>query len=1105
MLPRCSVARITVLALFTLLLAAACFAQINTGRINGSVLDPSGAAVPNAAVRAINEGTGVVTATETQGNGDFLLNFLLPGTYRIEVEGAGFQKAARTGVNVNAGGIEAMNFQMKVGDVQQAIEVEASAVAVSTETSELSRNFSHRELDSLPNMDRNPLYQMNLMPGANNGRGSGRYGQLGGENPTALGNSRDQLASLGGVNANANSVYIEGTFNREPQNGTVSVLPSIEGIEEVQIYTGKYNAEFGFSGSAVVNVITKSGSNDFHGSAFEYLRNQVTDAKPYFAEEKTPFRRNQFGASFGGPIRKNKLFFFGNYQSTFYRTSGAGYTGAPTPLMSQGDFSELYDPSSGTDAAGNTYGQIYDPYSRVIKDGVVVSATPFSGNVIPRSRWDPVMAKMNDAQVWGVANRPGIDDNLYYTLRVAQNVHQGDGRIDYNHSEKNRLFYRYSILRSFNDNASSINQFWQDAEADSSTINQNMQLTHFYTLSPTKMNELRLGANLSPRITTSAKSMDQPYNNQFGIKNGNLGDQVTQGLVEMYIDGIHNVGDPDWVAFIKGTVLQANEAFTWVKDHHNLKFGATIMHVANTSADTMGGDSPRGNFEFSSAMTSFDGDARPYAYPAVLLGLPNSSSRARFVGGWPYQTYWQNAFFVQDDWKVLPSLTLNLGLRYELYTRPIERFNRQANWDLSTNDLVVATEDNRSPSLNTDKKGWSPRVGFAWSPDQGKTSLRGGYGRSFWQAYWAGPLTILGLTYPYYAKSSFVSDSLVPSVSVDRDGLPVGSAQYDASGNLVIPPDAVIRGVERDWRQQRVDQFSLNLQREITKNVVIDVGYLGVRGYNNLETENINLTPPGPPGQSIDENRPLHDKWPQLGDIPIGFSESRTWYDALTAQANVRMGRYLTVIASYAHGRTFQNGNNLIPLEWDQYRGPADQDIAHIFNAQASTEIPVGRGRKYGSTMNPVLDAVIGGWQYSGFVFIRSGTRFNVSAPGNLNNGQENRPDRVANGNLPAGERTIDRWFDTTAFVPHPDWATYGNAGWNPLIADGAVQLDSSIFKSFRITEKVKLEFRWDMFNTFNHPDFNPPNSRVGSSSIGRVTSTSVDPRRMQFGLRLFF
>ena len=435
-------------------------------------------------VRATNEDTGVVTNTVSQETGDYLVNFLIPGTYRVEVEQSGFQKSVYTGVAVNAGGITRIDVSLRMGETRQQVEVAASTIVVATETSELSQNFNNKELDNLPNIDRNPLYQMNLMPGANNGRGSGGYGNLGGENPTALGNTRDQLASLGGVNANANSVFIEGTFNREPQNATVSVLPSIEGIEEVQIYTGKYNAEFGFSGSAVVNVITKSGSNEFHGAAFEYLRNQATDARPFFAESKTPFQRNQFGGAFGGPIKKNKLFFFGNYQGTLFRTSRASFITAPTQKMTQGDFSELYDPPE-RDDGGNISGQLYDPFSRVITGGKVVSATPFSGNIIPRNRWDPVGAKMNDLKIWGVANRPGVEQNLYALLKQGQTAHAADGRIDYNHSDRSRGFFRYSILRAFNDNSSDVNQFWQDGEANSTTINQNLQATHFYSFKPT--------------------------------------------------------------------------------------------------------------------------------------------------------------------------------------------------------------------------------------------------------------------------------------------------------------------------------------------------------------------------------------------------------------------------------------------------------------------------------------------------------------------------------------------------------------------------------------------------------------------------------------------
>src|SRR5581483_5507419 len=319
-----------------LLFTAASWAQINTGRIAGSCLDATGAAVPGVQVRAINLETGVVTRSQSFDTGDYLLNFLVPGRYRVEAEKEGFQKLVEANVEVNAGAATRIDFNLRVGEVRQAVEVGANLVAVTTETAELSQTFTNRDLDRLPNIDRNPLYQMNLMPGANNDRGSGNYGLNGGENGSAVGQSRNQLASLGGVDANANSVLIEGTFNREPQNAYVGVAPPIEGIQEVQIYTGKYNAEYGFSGSAVVNVVTKAGTNEYHGAAFEYLRNEHADARNFFDRQKLPFKRNQFGGALGGPIRKNKLFFFGDYQGTYVRTSSSSFLTAPTDKMYQG-------------------------------------------------------------------------------------------------------------------------------------------------------------------------------------------------------------------------------------------------------------------------------------------------------------------------------------------------------------------------------------------------------------------------------------------------------------------------------------------------------------------------------------------------------------------------------------------------------------------------------------------------------------------------------------------------------------------------------------------------------------------------------------------------
>jgi hypothetical protein len=275
---------------------------------------------------------------------------------------------------------------------------------------------------------------------------------------------------------------------------------------------------------------------------------------------------------------------------------------------------------------------------------------------------------------------------------------------------------------------------------------------------------------------------------------------------------------------------------------------------------------------------------------------------------------------------------------------------------------------------------------------------------------------------------------------------------------------------------------------------------------NNNHGRNINQAPPGPGNEDFNLRRPLYNQYPELGDIPVQFSEAHSYYDALTARFTANVTRYINLYATYAHGRNFSDGNNINPNDLSQYYGPTAQDIAHTFNAQVTFESPVGRGKQFLADIHPVLDAFIGGWHYSGFIYVRSGTRFGVSSPVSLlHNGQGNRPDRVGDGNLPASQRTLNHWYDTAAFVNHLVEQTYGNAGTNPLFADGMQQLDSSIFKTFRIVERTSLEFRADLFNTFNHPNFNPPSATVGRSSNGQVTSTSTDPRRLQFGLRLFF
>lgn len=1094
-----------VAAALLLLASVALDAQINTGRISGTVRDASNAGIPDARIVATDDATGVVTTTQSSETGDYVVNFLIPGTYHVAVEKQGFQRSVSADVVVNAGGITHIDFNMVLGTLQQAVQVVANPLSVATETSELSKTFGNKELNQLPNIDRNPLYQMNLLPGANNDVGSANYGTNGGENGSATALTRAQTVSIGGVDANANSVFIEGIFNREPQNAYIGLVPPIEAIQEVQVYTGKYNAEFGFSGSAVVNIVTKSGSNEVHGALFEYLRNDDADAVNFFAQQATPFKRNQFGGALGGPVIKNKLFFFGDYQGTRYVTSSPGFTSAPTANMYNGNFSELYDSTQPNDAGGNTYGQIYDPFSRVFDaNGNVVSITPFTGNIIPSSHYDSVGAKMNANQVFGIANLPGISNNLYYLYRNTQTVDQGDGRMDYNPSDKDRFFYRYSRMDAVNGNTTSINQFFQNGNANSATENQNMQLTYVRSIGATMFNELRLGYNRT-HVNTNTQSMSKAWNNYYGVPNGNLGDPITQGMFEVDLSPISNFADPDWVAFIVSNTIAINENFTWVKGKHNLKFGTSLNHVEDTSADTMGGDDPRGRISFDPAMTSYNGTAPPYAYPSFLLGTPTVVARARFVDGWPYQTYWQNAWYAQDDFKVSPSLTLNLGFRYELYTRPIERYNRESNWDSQTNQLLVATKNDRSPGFDLDTGSVGPRVGFAWSPDHGKTSFRGGYGISYWQTYWSGPLTILGLTYPSYVKEAFVTpNNLTPSLLLSHDGIPVSTAQYDSSENLIIPANAVIRGVAHDFKNQRVDQGTFNVQREIRPGMIIDVGYEHVQGRDNNRTDNVNQAPPQPPGANYDLARPLYSEYPQLGDVPVQVSDAGSWYDALTTSFTANISKYVNVYATYAHARSFSNGNDIDPNNIWQYYGPTPEDIAHMFNAQVVLQLPVGRGRRFFSNANRGVNAVFGGWQYAGLIHIRSGTRFDVySGVSLLNNGQGNRPNRLCSGTI--SNPTPNMWYNPSCFIDDTVPDTYGSSGINPLHADGMQQLDSSLSKTFNITERINLQLRVDMFNTLNHPNFAAPDSGVGDSTVGQVFSTSVDQRRMQFGLRLYF
>ena len=1101
-------------------------AQINSGTIAGFVSDPSGASIPEAAVVATNTATLVVTRAASLQDGNFLVNYLVPGTYEVQITKAGFVTSVETRVEVTAGNTTRLDVKLTVGQVQQSVEVQANPVSVNTENSEEKYTFSTTTLDTMPNIDRNPLFQLNLMPGASNGASTGNYGTNGGEDGSAVGLTNPQLAAFGGMDANANTIYLEGIPSREPQNAYIGLVPPQDDVEELDVYTGKYDAEYGFSASGVINVVTKSGTNKLHGDAFEYVENNSLNAIPFFATSATPFKRNQFGGAVGGPIKKDKMFFFADFQRTPDLQSGPVIASAPDALMYGGDFSELYAPSMGKDDAGNTYGQLYNPFTRVFDaQGNQTSIQEFQGNIIPQSAWDPVSKNMAAGQVFGLANLPGLANNFYYLNAINQYTNQGDGRVDYSVADRTKMFFRYSAMGSTLDNPPTVNPFIENS-ANSNTFNQNMGWTLNHSFSTSMMNELRLGYNRTA-VHTSNNTLGKPYNDIFGIPNGNPPGAGTEtGFAEFVGVGPYStLSQPDWIAFVISNTTSISDSFTWVKGKHTLKFGAMINHVEDTSADTIGGDDPRGGFYFSPSMTSYDGNTADFAFPAFLLGTPVESERTQFDFGFPYQTYLEEGFFAQDDFHVTHSFSLNLGLRWEYWTLPVERFNRQSNWDTQTNVLAVASPSDRSPAVNPDHGDIEPRVGFAWSPDHGKTSIRGGWGISYWQNYWgfspnglndgavAGGgaqslLTVLGATYPFYDRQEFLTpDSLTPSLTITGNGLPTSIAETNGQGGYILPPGQFVRGVDRNWKNQKVSQYSFDVQRQLTPKLIVDVGYLGVYGAHNPLTVNINEAPPSTiNGVNYQLNRPLYSEYPNLTDIDVSESTSSSSYNALTATVRGTVGKNLQMFTTFAYSRTFSNGFNLDPFTINQYYGPTQADIPIIFNAQIVYQLPFGKGQSLLSNANSPLNTVVGGWQASAFITLHGGPPFTITSPVSLlNNGQPNRPNVVSGCKPNLSNRTLTEWFNTACFVNDLVPGNYGSEGTNMVRADGLQQVNFSMFKNFKFAERWNLQFRADFQNFFNHPNYGLPDFNVGDPAMGAVTSATVNARIVQLGLKLSF
>lgn len=1112
------VRRLAAIAFMLCLAWAIASAQVTTGTIFGTVTDPSGAAIVGASVTVTDIDKGTVVNRKTDETGSFLFPFLIPGNYKVTVEQSGFKKAEQTGITLQVDQRARVDMQLTVGNVSETIEVTAAAPLVQSTSAETGQVIEQRAVQELPLNGRNFAQLVYLAPGVTPGQAGENLSGASTFNPRAASNYNPL-----GQRANANGWVLDGIDNNEYTFNTVIVQPSLESVREFKVLTGSFSAEFG-RGAGVVSVSTRSGQNELHGTAFWFHRNIEFDARGYFQTpqalpKKLPFRRHQMGAAINGPIIKNKLFFFGDYAGQ-REVRGLDYLNTvPTDAVRAGDFSNFRSTSGALIQIWNPFTTRANPASpgNFLRD-------PFPNNTIPGSLIGQV--SRNVASIYPKPNLPG-DFNNYQTApnRVIED-NQYTVRADYQASQKDSMFFRFQ-------------QQWYDLDAPQGQANcclptppeaaqrfklgpfvagiQNTRLrTHGGAFnwsrvwSPSLVGEFRTGwARTNP--STFHSDYGIPAADSLGIRNINLTDN-SSGIPSVNIADFTGLsGGPNFLpARPRQINYQLDYNFYWTKARHNLKFG---YHVVRRDVSPFTNADTRGALTFGRGFVS-DPVTRTggTGWASMLLGMLQSGSRG-FLLGVPGLRVWENAWFFQDDWKVSSRLTVNLGVRYEIYSPETEKYDRMTSFDVPKLMFAYANEGGYSRTLrNTDLNNFGPRVGFAYDVmgDQ-KTIVRAGYSLSYFpEPVSASSMLTQGPPHLFSESYSF-GDFLTDYSNVPRIEQPFGpliplKPLSTAEINTRRP---TVRGYSFENPTQYAQTWSLTIQRQFGPTWMAELGYVGSRGINLLYGFNHNEVRLGT--GSVEDRRPFQ-ALRNIPSITIFEPMSSSSYNGLTAKIDRRFSNGFQILGVYTWGKSLdysgsvasgggQTGGPQTVTCFKCWRGPSGFDVRHRAVINGLYDLPLGKGRQF-NIDNRVADAIVGGWQLGGIITATTGRPFNVGLQNGVNNGAPSWPDRIGDGKLDNPDPYY--WFDASDFkAPPPN--TYGNVGRGVLYSPGVVNIDMSVVKTFRITEKIGFNFRFEAFNLFNSPYFGFPNANIGSPTVGRITSTVGDNRSLQLSGRINF
>ena len=1046
--------------------ASTALAQVDRATLTGIVKDPSEASIPGATVTVTNLATGIASKGTANQEGTYLVVNLAPGEYLVQAEAQGFQRFEQT-VLLETGQRARLDLSLAVGSVGETVTVEGVTPLVNTETAALGTVVDRNEVSKLPLAIRNWDDLLAMVPGVQ----SDRYTEQAG----GTSSGRTGGVSVHGNRSLQNNFLLDGvannSFSTNVQELTTQISrPSVDAIEEFKVVTSPYAAEYGWSPGAAIIVNTKSGTNALRGTAYDFYRNDRFDSNNFFAkranQDKPTNNQNQFGGNLGGPVLKNRAFFFGDFEATRIE-QGVLRTGR---VMTAAERSGVFS------------GTVRDP----------LTGQPFPNNTIPADRIDPVAARV--MALVPLPNTTG-GNNFIRQPNVEDESERYLARVDFRVSDNDNLFGRYIYSDRFRYVPG-----WFGGILDGTSTSawgRNYLKSHGGVVGWTKV----LGSNLVNEARFSyAKGVNDgtqdPFGEsgmeQIGFRGVPNDPRVAGGIVGIDIDGHIRLGSPNFMPKFQHTdQFQYLNTVTWLKGRHQWKFGADVMMpMRNEYFDVA---PTRGNLRFQSTFTG-------NAFADFLIGYPNRAELTNvFVVN---QQLWSTSFYVQDDWKVNDSLTLNMGLRYDFMTPSLEEENRLANFDPSGAGRLVFASDGslRERALvNPDKNNFAPRMGAVYKLSD-RTILRGGYGVFYNQFDRIGSEDQLALNPPGLRQIQInaPSGATTPVLRL-QDGFP---PNFLDPSNLVIA-NLKLRAATEDSPRTMVQQFGGGIERQLGRDFVVSADVVGSFTRNLAVLRNLNQPLPG----TRDANGPV--PYPAFGNIQTREMTGEASYKGVDLSFEKRLSNGYSYRASYTLGNArdqapehlnASSGRAQNSRDLESWEGPSDFDIRHRLVGNFIAELPFGRGKPM--LQEGIGSQLLGGWLVSGIFSARTGRAFTVTQ-GNNNVGADHTGLPNLTGD-PEGPRTVEQWFNVAAFTQVPS-GTFGNAGRNTLRGPGWVTFDMSVQRRIDVTDRVNATLRWDVFNLFDRANLGLPNANIASATAGVISSIAGDPRVMQFSLRLAF